>query len=205
MAADTRQQKKAALDRKIKACRKCVHPDRLNEPDVTESAPGFGSIDSPVAIVGEALCRACMKQQEPFYGGSGRVLDRCFERANVAKTDLFITNSIHCHPPNDRDPHPHESSNCLPFLRAELRDIVQPRLVIGVGKYAKAALLQVYPEARQLNWPFRVPRARRADPPDLPYLLFPQHPYFIMTRPLAVRDHYERRLARAIEWGFTTT
>ena len=26
-----------------------------------------------------------------------------------------------------------------------------------------------------------------------------------MTRPLAVRDHYERRLARAIEWGFTTT
>jgi DNA polymerase len=35
-------------------------------------------------------------------------------------------------------------------------------------------------------------------------LLFPQHPYFIMTRPLAVREHYERRLARAIEWGFTT-
>lgn len=205
MTTDTRQGRKAALDRKIKACRKCVHPDRLNEPDVTESAPGFGSVDSPVAIVGEALCRACMKEQEPFYGGSGRVLDRCFERANVAKTDLFITNSIHCHPPDDRDPYPHESANCLPFLRAELRDIVQPRLVIGVGKFAKAALLQVYPEARQLSWPFRVPRARRADPPDLPYLLFPQHPYFIMTRPLSVRDDYVRRLARAIEWGFTTT
>ena len=80
----------------------------LNEPGVTESAPGFGSIDSPVAIVGEALCRACMDHQEPFYGGSGRVLDRCYKRAGVAKTDLFITNSIHC--PDDRDPYPHEST-----------------------------------------------------------------------------------------------
>ncbi|WP_255784574.1 uracil-DNA glycosylase family protein [Mycobacteroides abscessus] len=171
---------------------------------MTESAPGFGSIDSPVAIVGEALCRACMKMQEPFYGGSGRVLDRCYARAKVAKTDLFITNSIHCHPPGDRDPLPHESTNCLPFLRAELRDIVRPRLVIGVGKFAKASVLGIYPEARQLDWPFRVPRPRRADPPDLPYLLFPPHPYFIMTRPLAMREQYERRLSRAIEWSFTT-
>ena len=171
---------------------------------MTESAPGFGSIDSPVAIVGEALCRACMKKQEPFYGGSGRVLDRCFERAGIAKTDLFITNSIHCHPPGDRDPYPHETKNCAGFLRVELREIVQPRLVIGVGKYAKASLLSLYPEARELNWPFRVPRARRSDPPGLPHLLFPPHPYWIMTRPPDLREQYERPLARAIQWAFTT-
>jgi DNA polymerase len=191
---------KAALDRRIKACRKCKD---LNEPGVTESAPGFGSITSPVAIVGEALCHACMKEQEPFYGGSGRVLDRCFERAGVEKTDLFITNSIHCHPPGDRDPYPHETKNCSGFLRVELREIVQPRLVIGVGKFAKASLLSLYPEARELNWPFRVPRARSSDSPNLPYLLFPPHPYFIMTRAAPEREQYERRLSRAIDWGFT--
>src|ERR1700754_3687565 len=48
---DVRQRRKAALDLKIKACRKCRHPDQLNEPGVTESAPGFGSLYSPVAIV----------------------------------------------------------------------------------------------------------------------------------------------------------
>ncbi|WP_342314588.1 uracil-DNA glycosylase [Mycobacterium avium subsp. hominissuis] len=205
MTTDARQRAKIRLDRQIKACRRCVHPDRLNEPNVTESAPGFGSIDSPVAIVGEALCQKCMEKQEPFYRGSGDVLDRCFKRAGVAKTDLFITNSIHCHPPGDRDPYPHESANCFRFLRAELCDIVQPRLVIGVGKFAKASLLRLYPDARQMSWPFRVPRARRTDAPDLPRLLFPPHPYWIMTRPPAVREHYERTLARAIEWGFTTT
>ena len=100
--SDARQLAKAHLDRRIKACRKCKSPDQLNIPGATASAPGFGSINSPVAIVGEALCRRCMDKQEPFYGGSGRVLDRCFTRAGKAKTDLFITNSIHCHPPGRR-------------------------------------------------------------------------------------------------------
>lgn len=202
VTTDARHRQKAALDRRIKACRKCVDPDRLNETGVTESAPGFGSIDSPVAIVGEALCRACMKAQEPFLGGSGRILDRCYQRAGVAKAHLFITNSLHCHPPGNRDPHPHESANCLPFLHTELRDIVRPRLVIGVGKFAKAALAQVYPEARELNWPFRVPPARRDDQPGEPCLLFPPHPYHIMTRERLVREQYVHSLARAIAWGF---
>jgi uracil-DNA glycosylase family 4 len=201
VTTETRQRQKAALDRKIKACRQCTD---LNEPGVTESAPGFGSLHSPVAIVGEALCRACMEKQVPFYGGSGRVLDRCFERAGIAKTDLFITNSIHCHPPGDRDPNPHETKNCADFLRAELREIVQPRLVIGVGKFAKASLLRTYPEARELNWPFRVPRARRSDSPGVPYLLCPPHPYWVMTRPADLREQYVRTLARALQWAFAT-
>jgi uracil-DNA glycosylase family 4 len=145
-----------------------------------------------------------MEKQEPSFGGSGRVLDRCYKRAGHDKTDLFITNSIHCHPPDDRDPYPHETDNCAGFLRTELREIVQPRLVIGVGKFAKAALLSLYPypEARELNWPFRVPRPRMSDPSELTYLLFPPHPYWIMTRPAPEREKYVRRLARAIEWGF---
>lgn len=202
--SDARQLAKTRLDRRIKSCRKCESPDRLNVPGVTASAPGYGSINSPVAIVGEALCRRCMDKQEPFYGGSGRVLDRCFERAGYAKTDLFITNSIHCHPPDDRNPYPHETANCADFLREELRDIVQPRVIIGVGRFAKPAVLRLYPEpeGRELNWPFRVPRSRAMNPSDLTYLVFPPHPYWIMTRPPPVRDQYERRVARAIQWAF---
>ena len=145
MTTDARRRQKDALDRKIRRCRECTD---MNEPGVTEAAPGFGSIDSPVAIVGEALCRACMDHQEPFYGGSGRVLDRCYKRAGVAKTDLFITNSIHCPPRRSRPTPTREHKNCLPFLREELREIVQPRVVIGVGKFAKTSLMWIYPEAR---------------------------------------------------------
>ncbi len=199
---DIRQRRKDALDREIKACRKCTSPDHLNVPGVTGSAPGFWSLYSPVAIVGEALCRKCMEAREPFVGGSARILEEAFKRAEVAKAELFITNSIHCHPPGDRDPYPHETRNCSGFLRAELREIVQPRLVIGVGEFAKAAVRSLYEsDARELNWPFRVPRPRLSDSTDTTYLIFPQHPYWIMTRPERDREQYIRRLARAIEWG----
>jgi uracil-DNA glycosylase family 4 len=206
VTTDARQVAKTRLDRKIKACRKCKSPDRLNVPGVTESAPGFGSLYSPVAIVGEALCFKCMQAREPFVGGSARILEDAFKRAGVAKAQLFITNSIHCHPPGDRDPYPHETRNCAGFLRAELREIVQPRLVIGVGKFAKEAVQSLYKSEarRELNWPFRVPRPRLSDSPDATYLLFPKHPYHIMTRSAPERELYIRRLARAIEWGFAT-
>jgi uracil-DNA glycosylase family 4 len=201
-----REQAKARLDGRIKRCRKCVAPDRLNIPGITASAAGFGSIDSPVAIVGEALCRRCMDAGEPFVGGSGRILQLCFDRAGVDKDQLFITNSIHCHPPGDRDPLPHESKNCEPFLREELREIVRPRLVIGVGRFAKAAVLSLYEvgtDARELIFPFRIPRPRRSDAPDITYLLFPKHPYWIMTRPAPLREEYIRQMGHAIEWAFT--
>ena len=46
----------------------------MNEKGVTQAAPGWGSLDSPVAIVGQSLCEQCMEPQEPFYEGSGSLL-----------------------------------------------------------------------------------------------------------------------------------
>ena len=92
--------------------------------------------------------------------------------------------------------------NCADFLRVELHEIVRPRLVIGVGKFAKSALQLLYPQGREIDWPFRVPRTRMSAPPEVTHLLFPPHPYWIMTRPAPEREKYMRRLARAIEWGF---
>jgi hypothetical protein len=42
----------AAIAVNIKACRACKG---LNKRTVTESAPGFGAVDSPVVIVGQSL------------------------------------------------------------------------------------------------------------------------------------------------------
>lgn len=47
----------------------------MNEKVVTESAPGWGNLNSAVAIVGQSLCEQCMERQEPFYEGSGSLLN----------------------------------------------------------------------------------------------------------------------------------
>ena len=186
----------------IRACRQC---EGMNIPGVTQAAPGYGSVHSPVVIVGESLCHACMASQEPFTGGAGRVLDRSLARAGIAKEEVFTTNAVHCHPhsqPRDnRDPHPHEITNCMPYLRHEL-EIVRPRLVIGLGRYARAALGSIYPSAVPLPWPFTVDRHAGSAEASSPGLLFPSHPYWVMTRPEPFREEYVTALALALDWGF---
>jgi uracil-DNA glycosylase len=101
-----------------------------------------------------------MESRIPFTGGSGRVLDRSLAIAGIAKHEVFITNVVHCHPPDDRPSRPHEIENCRPYLHREL-EIVQPRLVIGLGRDAEDALKSAYREARVLRWPFTVPHATK--------------------------------------------
>ncbi|WP_232423250.1 uracil-DNA glycosylase family protein [Mycobacterium sp. 155] len=95
-----------------------------------------------------------MRAQIPFTGGSGRFLNLGLKRAGLAKSDVFTTNAVHCHPPGNRASLPHEIENCRPYLLRELA-IIQPHLVIGLGKDASAALRGIFSEARELPCPSR--------------------------------------------------
>ncbi|AYM40350.1 uracil-DNA glycosylase family protein [Mycobacteroides chelonae] len=195
MARDTRRRQLDLIADRISKCRQCPG---MNEPGVTASARGFGSAHSPVAIVGQSLCRKCMESGIPFTGGSGRYIDDALEIADRKKAELFITNVVHCHPPGDRPSERHEIDNCLHFLHDEL-DVVQPRLIIGLGEDAEKVLTARYPEGRQLAWPFTKPRTVE---PDTTYLLFPEHPGSLRFKKTADRAYYTPTLASAITWGF---
>ncbi len=84
----------------------------------------------------------CMQTQVPFTGGSGRLLDQAFDLASVCKEQLYITNVVHCHPPDNRPSRPEEIENCSEYLCREL-EIVRPKLVIGLGKDAREWLLRL--------------------------------------------------------------
>lgn len=170
----------------------------MNQPGVTASAPGYGSAHAPVAIVGQSLCRKCMESGIPFTGGSGSYIDDALEMAGRMKREMFITNVVHCHPVDDRRSRPYEIANCLHFFHEEL-DVVEPRLIIGLGRDAQDALSARYPNARHLAWPFVKPRARR---PGATYLLFPQHPGSLRFKKTVQRLYYSPSLAQAIAWGF---
>ncbi|RIS51930.1 uracil-DNA glycosylase [Mycobacteroides abscessus] len=195
MTTDTKRRQLKLIAERISTCRQC--PD-MNVPGVTASAPGYGSAHAPVAIVGQSLCRKCMESGIPFTGGSGRYIDRALELADLKKSDLFISNVVHCHPENDRKSDRHEIENCRHFLHEEL-DIVSPRLIIGLGEDAEKVLTERYPDAPQVSWPFVRPRAPR---PAATYLLFPEHPGSLRFKKTADRAYYSPSLARAIAWGF---
>ena len=78
-------------------------------------------------------------------------------------------------------------------------EIVAPRLVIGLGRYAEDALRSTYPEARVLSWPFAVPKGTGPRSPDL---LLAQHPSWVMKQPKDFREQYVTSLALVLKWGF---
>jgi uracil-DNA glycosylase len=187
-----------ALAAEVRACGLC---EGMNIPGVTQSAAGYGSVQSPVAIVGQSLCEPCMETQIPFTGGSGQVLDDNFAIAGITKERLFITNAVHCHPPANRRSLRHEIEKCSPYLHREL-EIVLPKLIIGLGRDAERALRSAYREARVLAWPFSAPRTRLNAAPS-PDLLFAKHPSWIKRQHDAdLEQEYVTSLARALDWGF---
>lgn len=193
----SRQLRKLALDEEIKECRRC---DGMNIDGVTASAPGYGCLTSPVALVGQSLCEKCMDTQVPFTEGSGELIDEGIKRARCKKKDVFISNAVHCHPPKNRPSHQHEIVNCAPFLHREL-EIVRPRLVITLGRDAERVMKFFYPRARVSVPPFEAPRGRL--PKGVPLVFAAKHPSWIQRQHDDVlEDEYKANLAAAIRWSF---
>ncbi|MBE5513766.1 glycosylase [Mycobacteroides abscessus subsp. abscessus] len=195
-----RRRLKIALDDEIARCRRC---DGMNIPGVTASAPGYGCLTSPAALVGQSLCEKCMDSQVPFTGGSGDLIDAGIQLAGLEKRDVFISNAVHCHPPKNRPSHEREIVNCSPFLHREL-DIVRPRLVITLGRDAERVMRFFYPRARASEPPFEIPRGRL--PKGVPYIFAAKHPSWIQRQhDDALEAEYVSGLAAAIRWSFSLT
>jgi uracil-DNA glycosylase len=193
----SRRLRKLALDSEIAGCRRC---DGMNIQRVTASAPGYGCLTSPVALIGQSLCEKCMESQIPFTEGSGDLIDESIERAGRKKEQVFISNAVHCHPPKNRPSHEHEIVNCASYLHRELA-IVRPRLVITLGRDAERVLKSFFPRSRTSKPSFEIPRGRL--PKGVPYVVHAKHPSWIQRQhDDELEAEYVSSLAAAIRWSF---
>ncbi len=196
-SAESRRELKAILDVEVAECRRC---DKMNIDGVTASAPGYGDLHSPVALVGQSLCEKCMETRIPFTGGSGDLIGASIKAAGKTKENLFTTNAVHCHPEGNRKSAEHEIVNCAPFLHREL-EIVRPRLVITLGRDAERVLKFFYPRARVVLSRFETPRGRL--PKGVPVIFVAKHPSWIQRQHSdELEAEYLTNLADAIRWSF---
>lgn len=102
---------------------------------------GRGCEPSDVMIVGEAPGFCEDDIGEPFSGKVGELLDRLLQdHAGLHRHDAYITNAVHCRPPNNRTPTAKEISSCLPVLNGEI-SAVAPKHVLVLGSVAMQATL----------------------------------------------------------------
>ncbi|MGH7880122.1 MAG: uracil-DNA glycosylase, partial [Candidatus Binataceae bacterium] len=82
-------------------------------------------------------------QGEPFVGRAGQLLTDIIERGmGLTRPQVYICNVIKCRPPENRNPEPDEVAACEPFLFRQI-DLVQPRVIVGLGAFAVHSLLKV--------------------------------------------------------------
>jgi uracil-DNA glycosylase len=122
--------------------------------------PGFGDPDARLLLVALAPAAHGANRTGRVFtgdgpGGSGDFLMSALHRvgyANIATSqhrqdglrleDAYITSAVRCAPPENK-PLPEESARCLDHLAAEVAHLPRVRVVVGLGKIAFDAWLQL--------------------------------------------------------------
>jgi DNA polymerase len=63
---------------------------------------------------------------------------------------VYITNVVKCRPPGNRDPRPEEVAACAGYLKRQIA-LIQPRLIVALGRFAAQTLLQTDTPVGQLR------------------------------------------------------
>ena len=113
---------------------------------------GRGDLDAELFFCGEAPSEEDEKAGSAFGGNAGDLLGKMIEAMGFAESSVYISNIIHWKLKNEqsfghRPPTQAEIQFALPYLRAQL-EIVQPKVIISLGKIATDGFLGFDPKRR---------------------------------------------------------
>lgn len=127
----------ATLAGEASRCTRCRLAGTRNNVVFGTGRPRAGGL----VFVGEAPGEQEDLQGLPFVGRSGQLLDRLvLEEMGLTRGDFYITNTVKCRPPGNRDPLPDEIELCSPFLDRQL-EWLAPGVVVTLGNFATRLLL----------------------------------------------------------------
>jgi DNA polymerase len=149
-----------------------------------------GNPQARLMLVGEAPGRDEDIEGLPFVGRSGKLLDRMLTAVGLDRSQVYIANIVPWRPPGNRDPSPHESAVCLPFIRRQI-ELCDPDILICLGKPSMQTLLGI-------NEPISKARGRwfNFDTGTREIRAMPTfHPAFLLRSPLQKRFAWRDFLA----------
>jgi uracil-DNA glycosylase family 4 len=111
---------------------------------------GSGNEHADIMFVGEAPGVQEDRQGIPFVGPAGQFLDQLLRSIDLERADVYITNTVKCRPPDNRDPEPEEIKACNPYLRKQM-GMIEPRIICTLGNYATKTLLDTSAGISQLH------------------------------------------------------
>lgn len=102
---------------------------------------GEGHPDANILFIGESPGKYEAEEGRPFVGPSGEILDEMLQSIGLQRADVFVTNLLWDRPPEKREPLPGEIAYYAPLVD-RLITIIEPRVIVPLGRYAMAYLLK---------------------------------------------------------------
>ena len=118
-------------------CTKCALAEHR-----TQIVWNRGNPESKLMLVGEGPGENEDREGRPFVGRSGALLDEALSASFGPNLEewVYITNTVKCRPPGNRNPTSQEVATCSLHLKAEVEK-VEPTLIVALGKVAAERLL----------------------------------------------------------------
>lgn len=163
----------------VSSCTRCeLHQSR------TQTVFGVGNRNADIMIVGEAPGAEEDRQGEPFVGRAGLLLNEMLKSIGLQRQDTYIANILKCRPPNNRDPRAEEAAECSRYLFRQI-ELLQPRIILAVGRIAAQRLLQTDSSLSKL-------RGRLHEHPETRTpLIVTYHPAYLLRSPTEKRKAWE--------------
>jgi DNA polymerase len=153
---------------------------------------GAGSSSAECLFVGEAPGSEEDRHGLPFVGRAGELLDAMILALGLEREETYIANVLKCRPPENRNPLGEEVGSCETYLHRQIQ-LIEPRLIIALGKFAAQSLLKTSSPIGKLRG-----RSHRYEPFDVP-LIATYHPAYLLRSPLEKRKVWsDLRLAKTV-------
>jgi uracil-DNA glycosylase len=122
------------LANSCKSCPLCEHR--------TNAVFGDGSPNADLMFIGDAPGYHEDMQGIPFVGEAGKLLTKMITAMQYTRTDVYITDTVKCRPPNNRKPLKDEAMCCLPYLNRQI-EIIKPKVIVVLGPLPLKVLLNL--------------------------------------------------------------
>jgi len=176
--------------------------EKLKERTLTkfgeESIFGEGSLNSRLAIVGEAPGKHEVEEGRPFVGNAGKMLDELLEEAGIDRSKLYVTNVVKVRPRKEeggstqnRPPRTSEIREGIEVLKEEL-DLVNPRVLVPLGSTPAKALIK---KSFTLKSEHGTPFVSEFGMPDLATY----HPAYLLRLRGAGSEDYDRMRQQVVD------